>query len=1447
MRRTRKFNIIVALILAITMVMPMSMTAYAAENEAYVYKYTKSEDFSNNDVIYANGSGSTPAYLRYVTGPDGKQQQYGGYCADFESNVEMGSMYSRTTIGEAGHFSASVTGHLRAILANSVPVKSLDTLRSASGVSSLDEGEAVAATQWAIWAYTNPSSPEIAVPKKDGTSDKEKAAYYLYNLPPINSAYATEPIRMSITGYQEGNKMIFDYSGSINIIALYDKVITVKDGSGKALPFTDENYNVIVDVSGLNKDQTVNIKIEGKQTLAADAYFYNPQGGRMASQSLISWFIGETSVAGTAKADYDVEDEKGQVVLTADKELKGREIDTAVDNFQFVVKDAAGKVAATGTANDEGKITFTPIEYNKTQVGKTFTYKMSEIAGTNPGMEYDTSVKEVKVTVKYVDGKVVGDVTYDKEAGLKFINKYTTQDTDVELKVFKKMAGNKELKEGMFQFTKVECDVNGVPLEGAETETVTNAADGTVVFEKDVYTETGTHFYLIKEVDGGKKIDGITYDDLKVIVKVTITDNKLGQLVANAEYPADITFDNKYTADADKVTLEGMKYLEGRPLADGEFTFVVKDENGKEVAKANNGKDGTFTFPAITFEKAGEFKFTVAEVIGNEGGLTYDNTIHEVVVTVTDDGKGQLHAAVKLPEGGLAFENTYKGQGEISVTKKFNLNDEAKAADLKFEVGLYTDADCTAKALYADGTEVENKVIDLNQKDTATVTFDGLEFGTYYVAEIGIDGMPLPAGEVTGMLVHEAYRQHVAYIDGIVTLTDAEKSGAAEIINDFYTEEYWTQGEIKVTKQVVVNGEKVEADATYFVALFADPELTVLASEVKHIEMKGAATASVVFEKLEINKTYYVAETDIQGTPLKAGDYNINEIVIENGNIKVDPAAPVHEAQIINKYETDDAELVIEGIKNLEGRALKAGEFEFQLKDAAGNVIETVVNNADGTFRFAPLKFKETGEYTYTIVEAAGNAEGVTYDTAVYKVKVAVTAAVGNDGKAKLTAVAEYPEGGVTFVNAYKGQGQLKVVKLFNINDMATTADLEFVVGIYTDAAFTQKAFYADGTEVENKVIDMNGHIVGTAVFDGLEYGTYYVAEIGIDGKPLPEGDVSGMLGQGAYKQVVTYIHEGVELTDGHKSGEVEIINDFYTEEYWLQGEIKVTKQVDVNDENVKSDATYFVALFADPELTVLASEVKHIEMNGAETASVTFEKLEINKTYYVAETDIQGTPLKAGDYHINEIVIENGNIKVVPAAPVHEALIINKYVTGHVELALEGLKTLEGRDLAEGEFTFVLKDAEGNVLEEVVNDADGKFQFAPLVFEETGEFVYMIEEIAGNDKDITYDAAIHEVKVTVVAAVDENGKGQLTAVAEYPDGGVVFINKYTDTDEQFYDEDEDKDDEEEYYEEEYYEEEKDKAVKTGDDFNVAFTGMMMLAALAAMVLAAAVRRKEAK
>lgn len=113
-----------------------------------------------------------------------------------------------------------------------------------------------------------------------------------------------------------------------------------------------------------------------------------------------------------------------------------------------------------------------------------------------------------------------------------------------------------------------------------------------------------------------------------------------------------------YTPKATSITLAGNKVLNGRAQKAGEFTFELCAANGAVIATAANGENGYFAFPALSYDEAGEYTYTVREKDTGVGRVTYDKTVYSVTVQVRDED-GQLKADIILPASGLTFTNTY--------------------------------------------------------------------------------------------------------------------------------------------------------------------------------------------------------------------------------------------------------------------------------------------------------------------------------------------------------------------------------------------------------------------------------------------------------------------------------------------------------------------------------------------------------------------------------------------------------------------------------------------------------------------------------------------------------------------------------------------------------------------------------------------------------------------
>ena len=310
---------------------------------------------------------------------------------------------------------------------------------------------------------------------------------------------------------------------------------------------------------------------------------------------------------------------------------------------------------------------------------KTFEYKVTE-SGSAAGVTNDTDkTKTFKITLKD-DGKGKLTATCDPKEGPKFTftNTYSVEElpssiTD-QIKIDKKLTG-RDLKKGEFSFELLE--------NGKVVATGSNDASGNVTFDKKItYTEPGHHTYTAREVNND--LGGVTYDDRAYTVRTTITDNRDGTM--NAEHEAyalidgkelapvdEITFTNKYEAKGTTASIGAVKRLTGKDLKDGQFTFQLKDENGKVIDEAKNNKAGAISFKALEFDKAGTYKYTISEVNDKQKEIKYDTSEKTVTITVKDSGDGYLQAQVES-EKQLIFTNTFEAAGGSGTKTGDNMN-----------------------------------------------------------------------------------------------------------------------------------------------------------------------------------------------------------------------------------------------------------------------------------------------------------------------------------------------------------------------------------------------------------------------------------------------------------------------------------------------------------------------------------------------------------------------------------------------------------------------------------------------------------------------------------------------------------------------------------------------------------------------------------------------------
>ena len=215
--------------------------------------------------------------------------------------------------------------------------------------------------------------------------------------------------------------------------------------------------------------------------------------------------------------------------------------------------------------------------------------------------------------------------------------------------------------------------------------TGTNDANGNVELDTVKFTEPGNFTYTIREAKGS--LGGVDYDAVQYKATATVTDNGDGTLKVEWSFAdasnnglgenASITFNNTYTAQPTSVSLGIGKLIEGRALAAGEFTFKLTDADGNEISTATNEENGAVTFDTITYDTPGDYTYTITEVVPQDtdpftdgiqnNGVTYDESVYNATVKVTDNGKGNLTAQISYStEDGAAplFVNTYTAPAE---------------------------------------------------------------------------------------------------------------------------------------------------------------------------------------------------------------------------------------------------------------------------------------------------------------------------------------------------------------------------------------------------------------------------------------------------------------------------------------------------------------------------------------------------------------------------------------------------------------------------------------------------------------------------------------------------------------------------------------------------------------------------------------------------------------
>lgn len=1027
------------------------------------------------------------------------------------------------------------------------------------------------------------------------------------------------------------------------------------------------------------------------------------------------------------------------------------------------------------------------------------------------------------------------DGTVAKDNKLVFTNSYSVKSsvTLAGIKAKKKFTGREWTSADSFELclraadgTPMPDGATAAPVAGMKQveKTVTSAEEFS--FGEIKYEKPGKYTYYIAETTPAKSdpswLGGVSYSSAEYKVTVTVKDDGKGNLtepVVKMEqiYKDDGTatsqviddqiavITNTYRPKETSVTLKATKRFTGGELAGSDFTFQLLDKDGSVVQTVQNEKDGKVAFAAIDYATPGDHDYTIKEVKGADSTVVYDAKGVKVHVKVTDE-KGELKATV-----------TYDGEKAVPTFTNTKPTADVTVEATKVLAGKDLTADAFTFGLYdQDGNEDARGTNDKNGKVKLTVK--GLNLGEYdYTlkeekAGQSVDGVAYDAKEVK---VHVKVEQNQDDNNKTKVTVTYDGTATAPTFNNTYT----AKGSVELTATKTI---KV-ADGFDHTTKPADGEFT--------FDLKDAAGNVIATAKNDANgKVCFTREfqlSDLDGAASKDFTYTIVEqpgaepgmvydnhaltytvTVTDGGNGALNAKAIVTSASgsdtFTNTYQPAATGLALGAQKSYVKKddntpiVPKDGEFTFDVYEgkmtaeqlAGAKPVRTATNGADGSVNFDAFSYAKPGTYEYTIVERKGDLAYVTYDDAVHHAVVTVV-----DNAGTLQASVAYDGADATkptFTNTYKA-------KATNSGAIALTKSVDVHDGSYQLKAgdFAFELVGSDGTVLQTQKNDAKGKVYfNELTFDHAGTFPFTVREVQpTDGAPgVPGVTYTGKTYTLTY--VVKDNNDGklvvesstVKPSEGTENGvtpnTMTFANSYQPGQtsYQISG-TKVLENADPATTRTPADGEFTFAL-------IDVATGQEIDRTTNVGKAFTFKAISYTATgshaYQVKEVAGQDGTITYSDavLDVTVNVTDDGSGQLTATAnkTAADLTFTNTYTPTATTATITGTKALTGRDLAEGEFFFDLKDADGNVVQTVQNGADGTFGFAPLQLDKVGTYVYTVSERAGATANgVTYDTTVFTATVTVTENAETHA---LEAQVAYSKGGkaadaVAFSNSY--------------------------------------------------------------------
>ncbi|MEE0318764.1 MAG: FctA domain-containing protein [Collinsella sp.] len=766
--------------------------------------------------------------------------------------------------------------------------------------------------------------------------------------------------------------------------------------------------------------------------------------------------------------------------ITANKVLTGRELAAGEFSFELVEGD---KVVATGTNDASGNITMGAVKYAKP--GK-YPYTLREVNGgtTSKGITYSDAKYTIETTITdNGDGTLSATHELKSATPATFENTYsvTPTDADLDFDLSKVISGRDWTDGDEFSFTITAPEDAPLPDPATVTVSKKDAKDGiaAIKFGKIHYAAAGTYKYEIRE-NAGSTV-GMTYDAHVATAEVTVTENGDGSLTANVTKKENGRFTNTYRTELNYTAAGGLwlsKYLDGRPMTEGQFTFTVTpadDASARALgllpgansfkspaaAEATVGLIDILAGHEVIFTQADAgktFTYTVAEKNDGQPGYTYDDAVRTVTIAIADDTAGTLTATTTVSGGPEGTHETIHKSGENKVEKALVPFHNSYSATTNTPGGTAAQVVATktltgrpmADGEFWFGIAYQGELVayeNLKPNIGGHVSFDTLHYDTKMLANLEAAGLAYRTdkdGKLAWTINYTAYEDLFGLPNGVSATTWS--FGFKVIVVD--------NGDGTLTATVDYGGVEPLFENVYG----AEAVDAALTGTKKLQAAEGLTPADIT------GKFTFTVTADEAGAPMPERTTTANDAAgnVDFGKIHF-TLEDLNRALGVTDDATDKAEA--DEADEAEADEAEADEAEAEEADTDANADEP----SDEPKPAAPTA-PRSHTFTYTVTES-GSAPGVTNDTNATR-KVSYT--VSDDSAGHLSVKREGDDGAAfTFTNTYgvaptdsSVTDQVKTVKRLTGRDLAA--------GEFTFELLEDDVVVANGTNDANGTVTLS-------------------------------------------------------------------------------------------------------------------------------------------------------------------------------------------------------------------------------------------------------------------------------------------------------------------------------------------------------------------------------------